>query len=111
MSWLPNRGTMAHDHKTWAVVAGMHGPEREVDWRRLDDGTTAGYAKLERIGERHMSAGDVTCCLPCDIHSVWNVGQDISMSLHTYGRHVNFTGRSQFDPAKDQELPYVVAVE
>jgi hypothetical protein len=33
------------------------------------------------------------------------------MSLHTYGRHINFTGRSEFDPEGKREKPYIVKVE
>jgi predicted metal-dependent enzyme (double-stranded beta helix superfamily) len=111
ISWLPDRGTLAHNHKTWAVVVGMHGDEKETEWRRMDDGKRPGYAKLRRVGERVMRAGDVSSCMPDDIHTVWNVGTEKSMSLHTYGRHINFTGRSEFEPDKNEERPLVVTVE
>src|SRR6476619_7139614 len=44
VSWLPNRGTTPHNHKTWAVVVGMEGEEKEISYDRLDDGATAGHA-------------------------------------------------------------------
>ena len=111
ISWLPDRGTTPHNHKTWAVVVGMEGSEQEVNFERLDDGKRPGYADL-KAGETHvMKAGDVARCYPEHIHSVWNVGKDISMSLHTYGRHINFTGRSEFDPEAKREKPYIVKVE
>ena len=110
ISWLPNRGTTPHNHKTWAVVVGMEGQEQEVNWDRLDDGSRPGFADL-REGEAHvMAAGEVARCYPEHIHSVWNVGKDISMSLHTYGRHINYTGRSEFDPEAKREKPFVVKV-
>lgn len=111
ISWLPDRGTLPHNHGTWAVVAGIEGQEQEVQWERLDDGSKPGYAKLERGGETVMTAGGSSTCLPDDIHSVWNVGDDISMSLHTYGRHINHTGRSEFDPDTSEERPFVVKIE
>lgn len=111
VSWLPDRGTLAHNHMTWAVVVGMNGQEQETEWRRLDDGSKSGYANLERIGERIMSTGDVSTCMPDDIHTVWNVGDDVAMSLHTYGRHINFTGRSEFDPEKNTERPLTLAID
>jgi len=110
LSWLPNRGTTPHNHKTWAVVVGMEGQEREVNYERLDDGSTPGYADLKRGGQQVMGAGDIACCYPEHIHSVWNVGDDISMSLHTYGRHINHTGRSEFDLEHKREKPYVIKV-
>ena len=110
ISWLPNRGTKPHNHKTWAVVVGMEGQEQEVNWERLDDGGKPGHAEL-KLGDKHvMAAGDVARCYPEHVHSVWNVGKDISMSLHTYGRHINHTGRSEFDPARQLEMPFRVKV-
>jgi len=111
IAWLPDRGTLPHNHKTWAVVVGLEGQERESSWRRRDDGSRPGHAEIERSGERLMREGDVSVCLPEDIHSVWNCGGATSLSLHTYGRHINFTGRSEFDPATNQERPMIVAVE
>jgi predicted metal-dependent enzyme (double-stranded beta helix superfamily) len=90
ISWLPNRGTTPHNHKTWAVVVGIEGQEQEINYDRRDDGTAR--------------------CYPEHIHSVWNVGKDISMSLHTYGRHINYTGRSEFDLEQKREKPYVIKV-
>lgn len=110
ISWLPNRGTTPHNHKTWAVVVGIEGQEQEVNYDRLDDGGKPGYAALQRAGAQVMSAGEVARCYPEHIHSVWNVGKDISMSLHTYGRHINYTGRSEFDPEQKRETPYVIKV-
>jgi predicted metal-dependent enzyme (double-stranded beta helix superfamily) len=110
ISWLPNRGTTPHNHKTWAVVVGIEGDEQEVSYDRLDDGSKKGFADLRRGEAQVMHAGDVARCYPEHIHSVWNVGKNISMSLHTYGRHINYTGRSEFDPACKLERPYIVKV-
>jgi predicted metal-dependent enzyme (double-stranded beta helix superfamily) len=110
IAWLPGRGTAPHNHKTWAVVVGIEGQEQETSYERLDDRLTAGYAELERSGEQIMSAGDIACCHPEQIHAVRNVGTDIAMSLHTYGRHFNYTGRSEFDVEGKREKPFVVKV-
>ena len=42
VSWLPNRGTTPHNHKTWAVVVGIEGQEQEINDDRLDDGGKPG---------------------------------------------------------------------
>jgi predicted metal-dependent enzyme (double-stranded beta helix superfamily) len=111
ISWLPNRGTPPHNHKTWAVVVSMEGDEQEISYERLDDGSKPGFADLKR-GEAHvMKSGDVARCYPEHIHSVWNVGKDIAMSLHTYGRHINHTGRSEFDPETKAERPLKLKIE
>ena len=111
IAWLPDRGTLPHNHKTWALVVGLEGRERESLWRRIDDQSRPGFAELEHEGDRIVTAGDVSTCMPDDIHSVWNVGAEPSMSLHTYGRHINFTGRSEFDPVSHEERPMIVSVQ
>jgi predicted metal-dependent enzyme (double-stranded beta helix superfamily) len=111
ISWLPNRGTLPHNHKTWAVVVSMEGEEQETSFERLDDGSKAGFADLKRGEAQVMKTGDVARCYPEHIHKVWNVGKDIAMSLHTYGRHINYTGRSEFDPDAKVERPLKLKVE
>jgi predicted metal-dependent enzyme (double-stranded beta helix superfamily) len=108
-SWLPRRGTPPHDHGTWAVVAGLEGRERNTFWRRLDDRGRPGQAQIVRAGERSFGPGDVLAMPAGSIHSVCNDTDRISTSLHIYGRHVNHTQRSRFDPATGTEAPYRIA--
>jgi len=110
-SWLPDRGTPPHNHETWAVVSVVEGEEYETHFKRHDDGGKVGYATLEQTGEVVMRAGDVSVCMPEGIHQVWNRGDTPSISLHTYGKHINFTGRSYFDLEANKEIPYLVTVE
>jgi hypothetical protein len=45
--------------------------------------------------------------LPGSIHSVVNETDRVSVSLHVYGKHPNYTMRSQFDPDRNLERPFV----
>lgn len=110
VAWLPGRGAPPHNHGTWAVVAGVHGPETNVFWKRLDDGSRPGYAELARNGQKVFGPGEVVSLLPAQIHSVVNETREVTVSLHVYGKHLNYTGRSQFDPEARTELPFVVSV-
>jgi predicted metal-dependent enzyme (double-stranded beta helix superfamily) len=111
VSWLPNRGAPPHNHGTWAVVVGVDGPEKNVFFERTDDGSRPGYAELKKIGEKIFDFGDVLAMPSGGLHSIWNESEAVSVSLHIYGRHLNFTGRSQFDPNKRTETPFVVRIE
>ena len=111
LAWLPDRGTPAHNHKTWGVVVGVESEERETWWRRLDDGSKPGYAELERQTENTVGLGQISCVLPEDIHTVWNYTDKVSLSLHTYGKHINFTDRSEFDPEAKTEKQFIVTVD
>lgn len=108
-SWLPDRGTPPHDHGTWAVIAGLEGRERNSFWRRLDDRSRPGYAEIVKTGERTFGRGDVLAMPAGAIHSVWNDSDRVAVSLHIYGRHVNHTQRSRFDPVGRCEEPWRLA--
>jgi predicted metal-dependent enzyme (double-stranded beta helix superfamily) len=101
VAWLPHRGAPPHDHGTWVVVAGVDGEESNSHWRRRD-GT------IEREREEVVGPGQVIAFLPRAIHSVTNNSDRITLSLHVYGKNVNFTERSQFDPATGAEQPFKI---
>ena len=111
IAWAPGKGLAAHNHKTWAVVAGIDGQEHETNYARRDDGSKPGFADLEITHEETLYPGKAVCCMPEDIHSVWNNGDEIAVSLHTYGRHLNHTGRSVFDVEAKTESPCGVRVK
>ncbi len=108
VSWLPGRGIPPHDHGTWGIVVGVDGPETNVFWERVDDRSRTGYAELRRIGEKAFGRGDVVAMPTGTIHSVRNDTGQVTLSLHVYGRHINFTERSQFDPDRNTEKPFVI---
>jgi predicted metal-dependent enzyme (double-stranded beta helix superfamily) len=110
VSWLPGRGTPPHDHGTWAVVAGVDGPELNRFYERVDDRSRRGHAELRQIGAKTFGVGEVVAMPTGTVHLVWNESDTVSVSLHIYGRHINFTQRSQFDPDKQTETPFVVKV-
>ncbi len=107
-SWLPGRGTPPHDHGTWGIVVGVDGPEKNVFWARVDDGSRSGYAELRQVEERVVGPGEVLAMPAGTIHSVRNDSEQVTLSLHVYGKHVNFTQRSQFDPDRRTQTPFVL---
>ena len=111
IAWAPGRGVEAHNHKTWAVVSGIEGQEHETNYKRLDDGSKPGFADLVPTKAETLYPGTAVCCLPEDIHSVENNGDKVAVSLHTYGRHLNHTGRSTFNVDAKTETPLILKVE
>ena len=110
VSWLPRRGTPPHDHGTWGVVAAVEGPEKNEFFERVDDRSRPGHAELRKIGEKVCAPGDVVAMPRGVIHSVSNVTDAVTVSLHIYGRHINYTGRSQFDLEAKTETPFILDV-
>jgi len=111
VSWLPGRGTPPHDHGTWAVVTGMDGQETNVFWRRDDDGSDPAYADITRLGETVAGPGECVALQPREIHSVHNKTGDITTSLHVYGKHINHTGRYQFNPETHVVEKFIVKTD
>lgn len=108
IAWLPGRGAPPHNHGTWAVVAGVDGQETNIFWKRRDNGTRQGYAEVGWNGEKEFGPGETVAFLPHEIHSVENRTEAVTVSLHIYGKHLNYTGRSQFDPQARLEKPFIV---
>ena len=98
VAWEPHNGVAPHDHGTWALIAGVEGVERNTSYARLDDRGRDGYAEIEVNSELQAGPGDLICMKNGGIHSVRNETDHITLSLHTYGRHVNYTNRSVYDP-------------
>jgi predicted metal-dependent enzyme (double-stranded beta helix superfamily) len=111
VNWLPGRGTPPHDHGTWAVVAGVEGTERNIRYRRLDDRSRPGHAELEVKHDFNAAAGALICMKTGGIHAVHNETDSLTLSLHTYGKHVNHTRRSQFDLETNEKKDFVVRVD
>jgi predicted metal-dependent enzyme (double-stranded beta helix superfamily) len=111
IAWRSGGGAPPHNHGTWAVVAGVDGDEENTFWKRLDDGSRPGYAEIVAQGVKSFGPGEVVSFLPDSIHSVHNRGDRVTVSLHVYGRHLNYTGRSRFDPERRTETPFILKFE
>ena len=96
-SWTPGMGVGPHDHGTWAVVVGVEGDERNIRYKRLDDRSKPDYAELEVKEESIAGPGDLVCIRNGGIHAVRNDSDQVTLSLHTYGKHINYTIRCQYD--------------
>ena len=110
-AWLPGRGAPPHNHGTWAVVTGVDGPERNILWDRVDDGSRPGYAKIRKREDGVFGPGDVLTLMPAEIHSVANESAQVTVSLHVYGYNLNLTSRSEFDPERDLERPVLLSMQ
>ena len=106
LRWLPSGGTLPHNHGTWGIVVGLEGAEKNIFWRRSDDGSRAGYAQLERVGVMDCVLGRAVVLPTSIIHSVENITDEPSLSLHVYGKNVYYTDRSHFDIVNRRELPW-----
>jgi predicted metal-dependent enzyme (double-stranded beta helix superfamily) len=108
VTWLPGDETPAHNHATWAVIAGLKGKETNHWWKRVDDGSTPGYADVRRAGSQAIDPFNSVAMAGDAIHSLHNDSDGVSITLHLYGMNVDFTDRRQFDPARHTMAPYKI---
>lgn len=77
-----------HDHTTWAIIAGVHGAERNVVYDRLDNGARQGFVQLREAPakEKTLRRGDVIAYLPEDFHHIETPADSgTALHLHFYG--------------------------
>src|SRR5215475_9255366 len=84
----PGKKVPPHNHTTWAVIAGVHGAERNVVYDRLDNGAREGIVQLREAPakEKTLKNGDFIAYLPDDFHHIETpVGSGTALHLHFYG--------------------------
>jgi predicted metal-dependent enzyme (double-stranded beta helix superfamily) len=77
-------GTMsaAHEHQTWAAIAGLRGVERNV----LYEVTSQERREARRSSVKDIGAGDCIVLTKSVVHSTKVVGAEATFHLHLYGR-------------------------
>jgi rhodanese-related sulfurtransferase/predicted metal-dependent enzyme (double-stranded beta helix superfamily) len=84
----PGKKVPPHNHTTWAVIAGVHGEERNVVYDRLDNGSQADRVQLREATakEKTLRRGDVITYLADDFHHIETpAGSGTALHLHFYG--------------------------
>lgn len=101
--WRKGVMSSVHDHKTWAVIGIVQGQETHQIWRRFDDGSQDGYAKVEPTNRMTLCEGQIIS-LPADgIHSVVNDSDlETTIGIHVYGGDLAKIGRNQYFPDENR---------
>jgi predicted metal-dependent enzyme (double-stranded beta helix superfamily) len=96
----PDEPTPIHSHSTWGVVGVYAGRDRHQTWRRVDEGTGPGHARLELIEERVLEPGDVVIIPhpPQDIHAQQGHGGEPAFEFVLFGKNAMVIPRLIFDP-------------
>ncbi len=88
-----------HDHgPCWVIYGNYKNPTRMRRWRRLDDGSTPGYAELELQREFLNEAGHAAVFAVGDIHSI-EFGAD-TFFIRVTGGDVEIKETLRFDVDK-----------
>jgi predicted metal-dependent enzyme (double-stranded beta helix superfamily) len=82
---LPGKEAAPHDHGIWCVNAAIAGRERQIFYRRVDDGAAAGRAEIVKIGEVMVQPGNGMAMADHDIHGTKVIGAEPAIGLALYG--------------------------
>lgn len=102
--WGPGQKTPVHDHLTWGLVGVLRGRERETEYEKQADGS------YRATGTSLLRQGETTAVSPRigDVHEVANdLADQVSISIHVYGRNIGRVQRHVFDPDSGAAKPFV----
>jgi len=96
----PGDYTPVHDHNSWGVSGSALGELEVVRYRREDDGSDPGSARLALAGRRLLQPGqiEVTQAFDEGIHKTGNPSATSLIMISVYGRTLRRRFLRQFDP-------------
>jgi predicted metal-dependent enzyme (double-stranded beta helix superfamily) len=96
----PEALTPIHNHGSWGIIGVYRGRDRYQIWRRLDDGNSPGFARVELIEERVLEPGDVVILPPPpqDIHAQQGLDGAPAYEFVLFGANTMVLPRLYFDP-------------
>ncbi|MBN1662141.1 MAG: cysteine dioxygenase family protein [Deltaproteobacteria bacterium] len=85
--WEPYQIDVIHDHNSWGIIGTLGGRVSERKYRRVDEGTKDGYAKLEEVSHKLVLPGETTFVREMDkgIHRMENLTEN-AISINVYGK-------------------------
>ena len=100
--WPPGGSSGVHDHAGKWVVEGVYRNQlHTIRYKRLDDGTQPGHAKLRETAALDLHPGDVSHVLSPneEVHDFLNHTDEPVVSVHIYGGDISTETLNYFDPA------------
>ncbi|WP_437882344.1 hypothetical protein [Pseudomonas sp. LRF_L74] len=73
-----------HRHRSWALIAGVAGRERNRLYRRVDAGEEEGLVRLEQFDDLYVEAGSGLFLPVGEYHNIEVVGSVPALHLHAY---------------------------
>jgi len=93
----PGKAQPPHDHTTWAIIAGVHGNERNEVYARERSADPLRDV-LTHVGRVDVQPGSSIVLGPQDVHTIELVGDQPGAHLHFYGLALDrLHGRVVFD--------------
>lgn len=95
----PGQYTPIHDHNSWGVYGAVFNRIEVIKYRRKDDETQRGYARLQESERINLQPGETALVLPLNdgIHKAGNPDETASVMLSVYGTPIRRLYINQYD--------------
>jgi predicted metal-dependent enzyme (double-stranded beta helix superfamily) len=95
----PGQYPPIHDHNSWGVYGAVFNRIEVIRYRREDDETKRGYARLQESERINLQSGETALVLPLNdgIHQAGNPGETASVMLSVYGTPIRRLYINQYD--------------
>jgi predicted metal-dependent enzyme (double-stranded beta helix superfamily) len=102
--WGPMEYTYPHDHNSWGVIGTASEGYEVINYRRVDDESHEGYARLVEVERLRLQPGETASTLPFNqgIHKTGNATRAGIATLHLYGKTLPRGYLNGFDIANNR---------
>ncbi|HEU19882.1 MAG TPA: hypothetical protein ENO00_11010 [Deltaproteobacteria bacterium] len=85
--WKPGTYDPIHDHNSWGVIGPVIGHLEVINYRRIDNGSQEGHARLVETNRQTIQPGDTYFVLPLNdgIHKTGNPTAETIIQVSIYG--------------------------
>ena len=100
----PGQYTPVHDHNSWGVYGAVFNRIEVIRYRREDDETKQGYARLREFERLDLQPGKTALVMPLNdgIHQAGNPDENTSVMLSVYGTPIRRLYVNQYDPLQNK---------
>ena len=100
----PEDFTPVHDHNAWGITGSAINELTVIRYRREDDGSVEGYARIHETGRETVSPGEIETTLPLNagIHATGNATRDPMVMVSVYGSPVRRLYVNRYDMDKNR---------
>jgi predicted metal-dependent enzyme (double-stranded beta helix superfamily) len=100
----PGQYTPIHDHNSWGVYGCVSGKVEVIRYRRQDDATRQGYARLHETERVILLPGDTSVVLPLNdgIHQAGNPATGTCVMLSVYGTPIRRLYVNEYDQMRNK---------
>jgi predicted metal-dependent enzyme (double-stranded beta helix superfamily) len=100
----PGEFSPIHDHNSWGMIGSVLNALTVVNYRREDDGTVEGYARIHETDRITLSPGEIESTLPLNegIHETGNATADPMVMVSVYGSPIRRLYVNRYDAEKNR---------